>query len=129
MKRYLLLLLLAAAAVSAPAREIYPLNEGWRFFFKSENSSDGARYVTLPHSWNTDPLAEGSFLRTTGNYQKDLYIPEEWASKRLFVRFYGVQSVADLFVNGRHAGEHRGGGTAFAFEITDKVRLDRKSVV
>lgn len=123
MKRYLLLLLLAAAAVSAPAREIYPLNEGWRFFFKSETSSDGARYVTLPHSWNTDPLAEGTFLRTTGNYQKDLYIPEEWASKRLFVRFYGVQSVADLFVNGRHAGEHRGGGTAFAFEITDKVRF------
>lgn len=124
MKRLLLLLLLAAAAApAAAAREVYPLNEGWRFFFKSENSSDAARYVTLPHSWNTDPLAEGSFLRATGNYQKDLYIPEEWSSKRLFVRFYGVQSVADLFVNGRHAGEHRGGGTAFAFEITDKVRF------
>ena len=47
MKRYLLFLLLALVAFSAaPAREIYPLNEGWRFFFKSENSSDAARYVT-----------------------------------------------------------------------------------
>lgn len=123
MKRHLLLLLLLAASSAAAAREVFPLNEGWRFFFKSENSSDNARHVTLPHSWNTDPLAEGDFLETTGNYQNDIYIPVEWASRRLFVRFYGVQTVADLFVNGCHVGQHRGGGVAFAFEITDKVRF------
>ena len=52
-----------------------------------------------------------------------MYIPVEWASKRLFVKFYGVQSVADLFVNGYHVGTHRGGATAFTFEITDKIRF------
>ena len=30
----------------------------------------------------------------------------------------GPQSVADVFVNGHHVGEHRGGWTAFTFEIT-----------
>jgi len=123
MKRYLLLLLFSACLLRTSAREVIPLNEGWRFFFKSENTSDRARYVTLPHSWNTDPRAAGDFLKTTGNYQNDLYIPAEWASKRIFVKFYGVQSVADLFVNGRHAGSHRGGASAFVFEITDKVRF------
>lgn len=123
MKRYMLLLLLAAASSMAAAREVIPLNEGWRFFFKSENTSDNARHVTLPHTWDTDPLAEGSLLETTGNYQNDIYIPVEWASRRLFVRFYGVQTVADLFVNGSHAGTHCGAGTAFTFEITDKVRF------
>ena len=48
-------------------------------------------------------------------------MPAEWKGKRVFLRFYGVQSVADIFVNGRHIGEHYGGYTAFAFEITDKV--------
>ena len=124
MKRGILFLLACAAAVvPVQAREVFPLNEGWRFFFKSENTSDGARHVTLPHSWNTDPLAEGEFLETTGNYLNEIYIPAEWACKRLFVRFRGVQTVGDLFVNGRHAGQHRGGGTAFAFEITDMIRF------
>ena len=123
MKRYLATILLLAAVLPLPAREVFPLNEGWRFFFKSENSSDNARHVTLPHSWNTDPLAAGYFLETTGNYRNNIYIPSEWASKRIFVRFHGAQSVADLFVNGSHAGTHRGGGTSFAFEITDRIRF------
>ncbi|MEG0807212.1 MAG: glycoside hydrolase family 2 TIM barrel-domain containing protein [Alistipes sp.] len=123
MKRTLIIALLLAFCATAQAREVFPLNEGWRFFFKAETSSDNARHVTLPHSWNTDPLAEGLFIESTGNYQNDLYIPIDWASKRLFVKFYGAQSVADLFVNGKHAGTHRGGATAFTFEITDKVRF------
>lgn len=103
MKRYLtILLLLNVVAMTASAREVFPINEGWRFFFKSEKTSDNARHVTLPHSWNTDPLAQGYWLETTGSYQNGMYIPVEWASKRLFVKFYGVQSVADLFVNGYH---------------------------
>ena len=123
MKKQIVSLLLLLAGFAATAREIYPLNEGWRFFFKSENSSDNARQITLPHTWNTDTGGSGFFLETTANYQNDFFIPEEWASKRLFVRFYGVQNVADLFVNGYHVGEHRGGATAFAFEITDKIRF------
>ncbi|MDE6624274.1 MAG: beta-galactosidase [Alistipes sp.] len=123
MKRFITLLLTLLLAAEAGAREIFPLNEGWRFFFKSENSSDNARHVTLPHSWNTDPTTEGNFLETTGNYLNTIYIPAEWKEQRLFVKFYGAQSVADLFVNGRHTGTHRGGATAFVFEITDKVRF------
>ncbi len=129
MIRTLLFYLLLSVPFAAGAREVLPLNEGWRFFFRSENSSDNARYVTLPHDWNTDPLAGGTFLETTGNYLNTLYIPEEWSSKRLFVRFYGAQSVAEVFVNGRHAGVHRGGATAFAFEITDKVRFGAENTL
>ena len=123
MKRYIATLMLLAACASAQAREVFPLNEGWRFFFKSENSSDNARHVTLPHTWNTDTGGTGYFLETTANYQNNMYIPAEWATKRLFVKFYGVQSVADVFVNGYYVGGHKGGGTAFALEITDKIRF------
>lgn len=123
MKRFLLLLLFAGLAASGRAREVFPLNEGWRFFFKSERTSDNARHVTLPHSWNTDPMAQGQWLETTGNYHNGIFVPLEWASKRLFLKFYGVQSSADLFVNGSLVGGHRGGAAAFTLEITDKVRF------
>lgn len=124
MKRYIMiLLLLATMAPYARAREIFPINEGWRFFFKSERTSDNARHITLPHSWNTDPTAQGQWLETTGNYLNGIFVPMDWAAKRIFLKFHGVQSVADLFVNGSYVGTHRGGATAFTFEITDKIRF------
>lgn len=123
MRRIVLILLLAITCATTQAREVLTLNEGWRFFFKSENSSDNARHVTIPHTWNTDTGASGQYLETTANYQNEFFIPIEWAGRRLFVKFYGVQSVADVFVNGNHVGEHRGGATAFTLEITNKIKF------
>ena len=123
MKRYLLLLAALAGCLAVRGREVIPLNEGWRFYYQSEKSSDNARTVTLPHSWNTDPTAGPFFVETTGCYLNELYLPKTWAGQRLFVKFYGAQSVADLFVNGQFVGSHSGGATAFVFEITDKVRF------
>ncbi|MDE6569613.1 MAG: beta-galactosidase [Alistipes sp.] len=123
MKRYLLLLFALGYGVAAAGREVIPFNEGWRFYFQSEKSSDNARSVTLPHSWNTDPTAGQLFIETTGCYLNTLHVPASWAGQRLFVKFYGAQSVADLFVNGKLVGSHCGGATAFVFEITDRVRF------
>ena len=123
MKRFLILaMVLLGTFASVSAREIYSLNSGWKFFYKEENSSDNAREITLPHTWNVDAfVGEGSYCQTAANYQRTLFVPAEWKGKRLFLRFNGVQSVADVFVNGRHVGDHYGGYTAFAFEITENV--------
>ena len=123
MKRFLILaMVLLGTFASVSAREIYSLNSGWKFFYKEENSSDNAREITLPHTWNVDAfVGEGSYCQTAANYQRTLFVPAEWKGKRLFLRFNGVQSVADVFVNGRHIGDHYGGYTAFAFEITENV--------
>lgn len=122
MKRSLITtLLLLLSLLPAAAREVFPLNEGWRFFYTHENSSDNARTVTLPHTWNTDITGSGLFFRTAATYENEIYIPSSWRNKRLFLKFYGAQSVATLFVNGCHTGEHRGGATAFVFEVTDHI--------
>ena len=123
MKRFLILaMVLLGTLASVSAREIYSLNSGWKFFYAEENSSDNAREITLPHTWNIDAFGgNGTYLQTSANYQRTLFVPAEWKGKRVFLRFNGVQSVADVFVNGRHIGDHHGGYTAFAFEITDKV--------
>ena len=123
MKKFALYILLILSIVStASAREIYSLNNGWKFFYAEENSSDNAREIALPHTWNLDAfVGNGTYLQTSANYQRTLFVPAEWKGKRLFLHFHGVQSVADVFVNGRHIGEHYGGYTAFAFEISDNV--------
>ena len=119
MRRHFLILMLLIGSVAANARSVYSLNDGWQFFFKLETSSDYARHISLPHTWNLDALAgKGDYLQTIANYTRNFFVPNDWSNKRLFVKFYGVQSIADVFVNGHHAGEHRGGWTAFTFEIT-----------
>ncbi len=123
MKRFLIALLaLITFANTLTAREVYILNNSWRLFFKDDNSSDDARFVNLPHTWNTDALSErGSLRQTTGYYRRTLFVPQQWQGKRLFLRFGGVMNCADVFVNGAHIGNHLGGRTAFALEITDRV--------
>ena len=124
MKRYILLIITALWAFAANARETYNLNDHWRFFYKQETSSDYARNIALPHTWNLDALGgQGQYLQTIANYQRNLPIPSDWEGKRLFVKFHGVQSVADVFINGHHVGEHRGGWTAFTFEITKYIKF------
>lgn len=69
------------------------------------------------------------YKRGIGNYEKALYIRPEWKGKRLFLRFDGVNSIADVFINRKHIGEHRGGYGAFIFEITDLVKYGEKNSV
>ena len=48
--------------------------------------------------------------------------------RRLFLYFEGVNSVADVYVNRRTAGSHKGGYTAFCIEITDFVKPGENSL-
>ncbi len=108
--------------LSTIARVTYPLNHNWRFYHSTEGSADNAKYVTLPHCWSES--AKTTVDQSTVEYIRTIYAPQAWAAKRIFVKFHGVQSNASLVVNGRYVGEHRGGSTAFVFEITDKLRLN-----
>lgn len=125
--RYILtiftLLLTITTWASEPTREYHPINDGWRFYFTEELDNSNAEYVTLPHTWN-DHITEGdtNYKRTSANYTRTTWIPTEWQGQRIFLRFGGVQSVADVFINGKHIGGHRGGYTAFTIEITEAVK-------
>ena len=130
MKNFILAIVLSLVSLTATARQVYSLNDNWQFFFKAETSADYARHISLPHTWNLDALAgTGEYKQTTANYTRDIFVPAEWSNKRLFLKFHGVQNVADVFINGNHAGEHRGGWTAFTFEITPYVEFDKNNSV
>ena len=128
MRRIFIFLISIFICASASAREVYSLNDDWQFFYKLDTSSDNARRISLPHTWNLDALAgQGTYHQTTANYSRNIFVPAEWMGKRLFIKFHGVQSVADLFVNGHHVGEHRGGWTAFTFELTKHLEYGKEN--
>ena len=85
----------------------------------------------MPHTWNAQDALSGKidYKRGIGNYEKNLFIRPEWKGKRLFIRFEGVNNIADVFINRRHIGEHRGGYGAFIFEITGKVEYGKENSI
>ena len=114
--------LLGSMNLQAQRQEIL-LNDNWKFRLSHQVQGNVQNRVDLPHTWNAQDALSGKldYKRGIGNYEKTLHIDEAWRGKRLFLRFEGANSVANLFVNGRHVGEHRGGYGAFVFEITDRV--------
>lgn len=117
---------LVATYASEPSREIYTINDGWQFLPLSATDGATAEYISLPHTWQSGVGEYGAEV-SSYNYIKALDIPQSWYNKRLFLRFGGVQSVADVFINGSYVGTHKGGFTAFTFEITSYVKCGAKN--
>lgn len=128
MKKLLIALTAWLAALSAGAqRHEQLLNDNWQFRLGHQVERGSAVRVDLPHTWNAVDALSGrtDYKRGLGHYERRLFVPADWEGQRLYLRFEGANSVADLFVNGRHVGQHRGGYGAFVFEITDYVNYGK----
>jgi beta-galactosidase len=128
MKNSTWIFLLLAAFTAVSARDRIPLNRSWNFTPGYEVRKSVYTEVNLPHTWNLDALSgKEDYFRGLGNYEKTVDIPTEWSGKAIYLRFKGVNSVANVFVNGRHAGEHRGGYTAFTFDISSYLEYGKQN--
>lgn len=123
----LCVILLFGTSLSAERKDLL-INDHWMFRFSHQVQRGSGQLVHLPHTWNAlDADVHADYYRGVGNYTKELFIDSTWKGKRLFLRFEGANTVANVFVNDVHVGEHRGGYGAFVFEITDKVRYGEKN--
>ncbi|MGP1420428.1 MAG: beta-glucuronidase LacZ4 [Tannerella sp.] len=124
-------LLICCCMPAFAQRQDILLNDRWNFRFSHQVQKNTEVRVDLPHTWNAQDALSGKpdYKRGIGNYGKKLFIRSEWQSKRLFLRFEGVNSVTNLFINNLHVGEHRGGYGAFIFEITGKVEYGKENFI
>ncbi|HET6356974.1 glycoside hydrolase family 2 protein [Streptomyces sp.] len=130
----------AAAATYAPPnrRARISLNTGWRFS-KSDVSSahspsfDDSQWtpVDTPHTWNAQDGSDGgdNYYRGVGWYRRHCTVPSEFAGRMLFLQFAGANQVADVWVNGTHLGQHKGGYSRFRFEATAALRPSQDNVI
>jgi beta-galactosidase len=66
---------------------------------------------------------------THAAFERSFTVPWDWAGGRVKLHCDGVYSDARIFVNGRFAGSHLGGFTAFELDITDLVRPKTKNTI
>jgi hypothetical protein len=128
-----LVLLLAcsvAPKASADLRQTISFNREWTFQFGDVMGADAAAFddakwegANLPHSFSMPYFAANDkFYVGYGWYRKHFDVPAKWTGQRVNLEFDGVFQVAEVFVNGKRIGEHKGGYTGFSLDLTDAVK-------
>lgn len=140
-----LFLFLFSASILGQGRDVTSFNDGWQFkkgpFNKSASvlnqtfTGGNWQSVEIPHTWNAKDMQQ-EMANVTGfrNPQERFYTGEalykktyspdlSLSDKRVFLKFEGVGTVAEVYVNNQFAGRHKGGYSAFAFEITRLLKF------
>ena len=128
MKRTFLSLLVLCAVSMASAQTKQLFDDGWQF---SRNGK--TIMVNLPHDWDIyeAPNPEtgvtgtggGWFAGGKGEYRKKFKTPNGEIVKLLFE---GVYQKAEVFVNGKKAGQHGYGYTPFTVDVTPFLYKDKR---
>lgn len=118
----------ALAAREDALRQSRNFNRDWRFQLGDVPGASAASFddgkwdsANLPHSFSLPYFAAEKFYVGYGWYRKHFVLPAQWEGRRVNLEFDGVFQVAEVFVNGRRVGEHKGGYTGFSLDITDAV--------
>jgi beta-galactosidase len=137
--RFLTLLLLFAINVSLSAqRQRLTINDNWRFMKMDAKGFEQSNYddqywqgVHIPHTWNAKDAfdEERGYYQGIGCYRKQFSLAESWKGRQIYLYFEGANHTAEVFVNGKPAGKHIGGYTAFAFNITNLVQYGAPNVL
>ncbi|GGD57573.1 glycoside hydrolase family 2 protein [Croceicoccus mobilis] len=137
------LAILATVALLQPAsaQEGVPLNDGWQFTKgdpqgASAPSHDDAGWssISVPHTYNAEDSGIGG-AKARGEPEGEYYRGPAWyrlsfehvpaPGKRQILHFGGATLKADVWLNGRKVGTHRGGYAAFRFDVTDELQAGR----
>ncbi len=124
----LLIFVLALGGQAAAATRI-ELDGAWRFHTDpntegvaagwSARTPQGARIVTVPHTWNLGPDQD---FDGVGWYFKTFVLPAELAGRHAELNFGATFYKSRVFVNGVEAGGHEGGYTAYHLDVSKLLR-------
>lgn len=136
----LLLACLGLITMQAEGRRVESFNSGWSFkkapaekelAVNAPKWESGWSEVEIPHTWNAKDMQvkANDFYEGVAYYKKQYFFPVELKDKRVFLRFEGVGSCAEVFVNGMLATSHKGGYSAFACEISPLLKAGEENEI
>ncbi|MCK9506895.1 MAG: hypothetical protein M0Q54_00510 [Pigmentiphaga sp.] len=119
---------------SALGREKQSFNDEWLFKtgeIFSAMTEDVWQSVSIPHTWNNIDMQtkHNEFYAGLAYYLRYYTPAAELEGKRFFLRFEGVASTAEVFINDTYAGNHLGGYAAFVIEMTDLLHYGKENKI
>lgn len=106
-------------------RTIESLNGEWNFRKEGHDFS----VINVPHTWNVidGQGQKNDYFQGKGEYEKVVYIKD--LNKNIFIECKGVSKKAEIYVNKKYVGEHRGGFSTFRFDITSYVNINEDNLI
>lgn len=119
---------------TSSARELIPFNTEWEFkkgpfpedayqIMRTLDSKWGS--VNIPHTWNAVDMQNeyNRFYQGVAYYRKHFIAPDSMKGKKVYLRFEGVGTCAEIYVNGNLVGTHKGAYAAFVVEIDRELKI------
>ena len=87
--------------------------------------------IRIPHTVAVTPFHyfDESIYQMISGYMRKLFIPEEWKDKIILLTFEGVAHYCEVRINGKLAGVHKSGYTAFTLDISSYLRSGEENVI
>ena len=151
------LISLSSCFAQKTTRQVTDFNSNWKFKLNDTTASFATnvddsqwRTLNLPHDWSiedlpnqkkdsvTGPFSITAFTKistgyTTGGtawYRKNFTINAGDKDKKAYLQFDGIYHNSDVYVYGKHLGNHRYGYTSFWYDITPYLNpAGQKNVV
>lgn len=143
---------LSSFTAAADKRIKYSINNNeWKFKKEDVKNAHKVSFkdsewlsVNIPHDFNggsdgvNNDVFEGRFdfendVRTMYKgpawYRTKFKIDEDQKGKRVFVEFEAVSLEAQVWVNGKKVGTHKGGYTAFSIDITNFIKFGKENIL
>jgi beta-galactosidase len=118
-------------------RKIININNDWKFCQQDEEQVMNKSYndnlweaINVPHTWNAIDGANGlNYYKGACWYRKEFNVDSSANGNKIFIEFNGSNSITDVYVNGHHMGQHKGGYSTFRFDITEAVESGCKNIL
>ncbi len=119
-------------------RRVINLNNDWKFIqedvagaYLRNTECDLWEDVNIPHTWNDIDGIDGGndYFKGACWYRKDLFVDKNLSRKKIYIELNGANSVTNVYLNGQHLGEHKGGYSTFRFDITDIVEFGKHNIL
>jgi beta-galactosidase/beta-glucuronidase len=122
-------------------RHVNQINNAWEFHLgdieparvQDESEWDS---VSLPHDWSIEGPFDRKWASATGYlpggvgwYRREIGLPENLGSGKIYLHFDGVCNNSSVWVNGVHLGDRPSGFTPFRYDITSLLKRGERIVV
>lgn len=132
------------------------LNGSWKFlfldapeyspegFYKEEFDSNGWDNIIVPGNWQLQGYGKMHYSdlwynfpinppyvpteNPTGIYKREFIIDKTWMNERIILKFNGVDSAYNVWINGEEVGYSKGARIQSEFDITDYVRCGKNQL-
>lgn len=124
--------------LAAQSRTVLNFNTSWAFHRGEAAGADQVKYndndwsaISIPHVMRIEKKHNGGnqVYQGVGWYRRYFRVPAAYHDKRITLCFDGVQTTAEVYINGRRIATHTGGYMGFVVDISPYIILGEDNVL